>query len=167
MDVELNKWEIAISGFVGVLRQTESIGKGWKDKVKKLDGFEVHNYGAQGEAAVAKALNIYWGGGINTFKKPDVGGYQVRTSLLKEDAKYPPSLAIRPNDSPDEVFIFVVAKPPLFTLKGWIYGREGPTLGKQANPNGGTPAYFVPIEKLHSMSDLPQIGRTNETLTNT
>lgn len=155
MEVELSRSEMMVAGLVGLLRQTESMGKGWKDNVVKSDPFQVHNVGAQGELALAKALNIYWGAGLNTFHANDVGQYQVRTATLKPDSLYPPDLPIRPKDKPDDIFILVVASPPRFSCVGWCYGREGPELGKKMNPNGGSPAWFVPQGKLKPLEELP------------
>lgn len=162
MEVTLEKYELMMAGFVGVIRQAESMAKGSKDKVMKADPFQVHNVGAQGEVAFAKAMNLFWPGHFNYFTGPDIGkSIQIRTATQKPDSPYQPDLPIRPRDKDDDVFVLVIASPPQFKVAGWCYGREGPELGKKANPNGGSPAYFVPVDKLRPIDTLPpeSLGR--------
>lgn len=162
IEVKLEVYELAMAEFVAMKRQSESKRLGLNDRVKGQDPTAVNLKGAQGEVAVAKAFNIFWPGHYNYFKGPDLGrNIQVRTASPRPDSPYQPELPIRPKDKADDVFVFVVACPPQFRVAGWIYGHEGETLGRKANPFGGTPALFVPIDKLRPMDTLPpeSLGR--------
>lgn len=95
------------------------------------------------EMAVAKALNIYWDGSVNKFKKdgpdlpPDI---EVRTTEYKNG-----HLILRDGDKKycnDMRFVLVVGEAPKFYLSGWIYCHEGirqgekKTMTKSGHPGG-------------------------------
>ena len=152
VEVTLNRWEIAISGFVGVLRQSEAIGRKLKSKMAPENPFEIHVNGAAGEMAVAKALNLYWKGGINEFKNADIGDHiQVRCRSKDGDA-----LIVRDGDSDTEYFVLVTGKPPSLKVIGWLRGAEAKQEKWVSNPGGRGNAYFVPQQALHPIETLPK-----------
>lgn len=83
MKVELTTPEFLNAINIGVIRQCSSLKKGLRDShgAKSDNGWDMHIEGACGEAAVAKALNVFWSGTVDTFKRGgDVGNkIQVRT----------------------------------------------------------------------------------------
>ena len=91
------KWhEVMLGGMTGVMRHVKSLKKGLKDAhgYDGEDGWTKHIDGALGEVVVAKALDHYWGGPIDTFKSADLGDIiQVRT---RSRADY--ELIVRPDD---------------------------------------------------------------------
>lgn len=151
MEVELTPWEVAIAGFVGVLRQSESMRKKLRSKMPPDNPFEIHVNGAAGEMAVSKALNVYWGVPINQFKLPDIGDLiQVRMRSKDDDA-----LIVRPDDADDEAFVLVTGKPPKMRVAGWCWGYEAKKKEYEANPGGRGMAYFVGQDRLRPITELP------------
>src|SRR5882672_188197 len=77
--VTLSWYEHELAASTGVKRVVESRRRG-KAQHKPMAGnplegaFEQNDINAAGaEMAVAKLLNRYWPGGVNTFQEPDVG----------------------------------------------------------------------------------------------
>lgn len=114
--------------------------------------------GALGEKVVAKHFGLYWSGALGDKSAKDVGGAQVRCSTSHDNSlivhRPPPA----ERDSPDDPFILVTGKGPLFWIRGWLLGREaqrdiywrthfGP---KQLQK----PAFFVPAVDLRSIETL-------------
>lgn len=121
--VTLNHSEMLIGSYVGARRRTESMLKGFKEKLNKVAadmGWNRDIEGAFAEMAVAKHLNIYYNFSVNTFKAPDVGPFQVRHTEIMGGR-----LILRPDDSDQQAFYLVVGTSPTMYVVGWIYGRDG------------------------------------------
>ena len=85
------------------------------DEARKTDDC----MGARAELAVALHLGIPYEGTVNTFhRKPDVGGFEVRSTRL-QDGK----LLVRPNDHDERPFIMVTTHGRRMVLRGWAFGR--------------------------------------------
>ncbi len=154
-EVTLNHWEVALAGFVGVLRNTESMKKNHKTKTGDKPAYEIGVQGAAAELAAAKFLNVYPSQGINTFKAADIGiGLQVRQVTNPEG-----ELPIREGDKDEELFLMVTGVVPTFKIVGWISGADGRRLGVLKNPGNLRPAHFVAQKHLRPMEKLP-IDRT-------
>lgn len=148
--VALTPVEAAMAGAVGSIRHGMSVGDRRQDRhglKPEDDGLQCHILGAAGELAVAKMLGRYWGGDVNTFKRPDLGSnIQVRTR-----SRHDYDLLIRPDDNPDEIFIHITGSPTRLVIHGWIYGREG-MLDEFVQTYGGRPAaWFVPKRVLRPL----------------
>jgi hypothetical protein len=132
-------------------RQGQSIGAGLKDRygASPEDGLGLHLLGALGERAAAKGLGIPWMPTVNTFKKPDVGPYQVRTA-----SRHYYDLRLHKRDADDEIFLLVTEQHGVYILQGWLWGREGKQQRYMKEYVRGRPAYFVPRRDLHRC-DLP------------
>jgi hypothetical protein len=151
MDVTLSLHEMATARDVGGRRQLASLGKGLSDRHGfQGDPWDVHIEGAGAEMAVAKQLNIYWEGSVNTFKSPDLPGIQVRRRSLPHY-----ELLVRPCDSKDEVYVLVTGKMPQYRIHGWIRGSDAMQERWLKGHGGRPPAYFVPHSSLAPMEDLP------------
>lgn len=143
-----------IAQAIGGMRNITAIEKGRKHIAGFGNGSAWNNHieGAAGELAVAKVLDVYWGGSINTFKKGgDVGDLQVRTSLTHED------LIVRPHDSDSAIFVLVLGPLPTVQVKGWMYGYEAKQEKWLARRAERTPAYFVPNKELRSIEELKEM----------
>jgi hypothetical protein len=109
--------------------------------------------GACGENVVAKALNIYWDGSVNTFRsRPDVGKYEVRTRSNKTKNGKPYQLLVRPDDDDAKDYYLVrlidALGWPRFRIIGHIRGGDAKR-PEWFHPHGGyKKAYFVPDEAL-------------------
>jgi len=151
--VELSWFETEWAGLVGMNRRIESLrdhrqaGHGLRDDD---DPWTKDIEGAAGELAVAKAIDRFYSGSINTFREGgDVGRLQVRTARNESDR-----LIIRPADRDDDLFVFVIGRIPVFEVVGWIYGREGKRSRYLFNrDHNRPPAYFVPQIDLRSLDD--------------
>ena len=162
MDVKLTGSELYLAAQVGVARQMEAMRKGLPDKhgFDGIEGWTVHIEGAAGEVAVAKALGVYWNGSLNTFKsQADVQRLEVRT---RSKSYY--ELLIRPDDDSKAVFVLVTGRAPDFEVRGWIQGSEAKKDEWLQTYGGRPPAYFVPHDALHPISELsgPSITYTTE-----
>lgn len=153
MEIVLSDAEMTMAANVGVMRRISSIKQKLKNIIKltEYEKWGIDICGAFGEMAVAKALGLYWEGGVDTFKAPDIGQFQVRSSRHTNGR-----LIVRDNDHDDDIFILVVGKAPSFEIVGWIKGKDAKTDAYLDNPNELRPAWFVPQEALHPISELKE-----------
>ena len=148
--VKLNGIELMIGAFVGASRKVGSRKSGLTDGMRagKDKAWDIDIEGSLGEIAVAKYLNCYWQGGVNTFKKQDIVGYQVRRTQY-----IPASLRGQTNDKDDDIFILVTGTSPNFNIVGWAYGRD---IKQKKYWNNGLRWYLMPEESLQPMETLPR-----------
>lgn len=156
MKIKLSWYEVAVCAGVGVRRKIESLRTRLKPlhKFQAHDGFELDLQGACGEMAAAKALGLYWDGGVGTFKAPDVGPYQIRTRMSDNYR----GLALRDNDKDEEITILVTGHIPEFEVVGWIKNVDGKLPSLLRKLHRDRPATFVvPEDVLNSIESLPHI----------
>ena len=156
VEVTLTTYELAMAAQVGIRRQLEAIEQGLPDKhgIDPVNGWSVHVQGAAGEMAVAKALNVFWGGSFNTFTNSgDVGDLEVRTRAAND--RY--QLLIRPGDRGDKIFVLVKGLAPNYTIIGWMYGGLAKREEWAHDYGGRGKAYFVPTDELSDFSELRKI----------
>lgn len=154
MKVELSNPEFLNAINIGVLRHYSSIKKGLRDAhgAKTDNGWDMHIEGACGEAAVAKALNIYWSCTINTFKS---GGDVGNTIQVRTRSKDYYELIVRKDDRDDDVFVLVTGKAPSFNVVGWILGKDAKKKEWIQTHGGREAAWFVPQKELLDISSIP------------
>lgn len=143
--------EYAMASEIGRLRQLAAIRRGRPDShgFNGL-GWSEHIEGACGELAVSKLLGVYWDGGVDTFKHPDIGTrIQVRT---RSSHSY--ELIIRPDDPDDEIFILVTGKCPSYRIHGFCSGSDGKNKKFSQTHGGRPPAFFIPPSALRPISEL-------------
>ena len=153
--VELTWPEMMIGLQIGGMRRVSSLLKGRENAHGfEGDGWAVDIEGALAELACAKALNVYGGLTVGTFKQdPDIaGGYEVRAA-----SKDRASLIIRTGDDPQRPFILVVGIAPRLRIVGWITGHEARRDEWWRAPNDRPAAWFVPQINLRSLSELPSL----------
>ncbi len=152
MKVSLSGYEIYMASCVGTARRLASLKRGETNKVQNKDfGWHTDIEAACAEVSVAKALNVFWGGSVNTFKLPDVDGVQVRHTQHTTGR-----LIVRDNDSDEEIFVLVTGSHPDYELRGWCFGRDA----KQEKylQRGDHPAWFVDQSGLRNIEELICIG---------
>ena len=154
MIVGLTYAELLVSYLVAGQRQTMNMKRSINAKhgaPEGAGGEELHILAAQGEMAVAKALNLFWSGTVGEYGAIDVGGaVEVRTRSQQWH-----ELIIHEDDRDDVPFVLVLGgNAPLMFLAGWIWGREGKQPKFWKDPAKGRPAYFVPRSGLRPMADL-------------
>jgi hypothetical protein len=149
--IKLEDFELMAASQVGCRRVVSSLKKNLQDKYGAGDAnaWQIGIDGACSEMAVAKRFNVYWNASVDTFKLPDVGPLQVRSTRRSEG-----KLILHPEDSDDEVFILVTIYRDIYTLRGWILGKDGKQDGFWDDPAGGRPAFFVWQRYLNYMKDL-------------
>lgn len=155
MRVSLKYTQVMTGAMVGLMREVKSRQAGLKHiggSIGDLSkGWGINIEGALGEMAVAQALGLYWSGSVDTFtSEPDVGIYEVRTR-----SKHEYELLIRPKDKDDTIYIHVTGLAPDFWIRGWMYAREAKRDEWKQTYGDRHPAWFVPNEMLHPMSELP------------
>jgi hypothetical protein len=152
IEVTLKWYEIKQAAEVGVMRRVASL----KNNPETTDSvtlcptsWETDCEGAIGELVVAKALNLYWAGSVNTGKAFDVADLQVRTT-----PRHSNRLIIRPKDIDDHKIIHVTGQPPVYRVHGWLLVRDGKKESWLEAPNNRPPAYFIPNNFLRPIKEL-------------
>jgi hypothetical protein len=109
--------------------------------------------------AFAKAAGIYWDAAFDTFSKPDVGSFQVRT---RSRSDY--ELLVRQCDADDERFVLVTGTMPEFSVRGWILGADAKQERWLRTHGGRPPAYFVPHSELQPIEKIfdPTVARLSK-----
>jgi len=156
--VQLTKSEMYFAALVGVRRNIASFQVQSTNKVKNKDfGWHIDIEAACAEMAVAKHFNLYWDGSVNTFKLPDVGGFQVRHTQKLDGC-----LIVRPSDSDREMYLLIVGSSPVYFIVGWCYGHEAKQEQYVVGYNDMPPAWFVPQEYLHDIHRADNDNRQQE-----
>jgi len=151
MKIILTIGELHLAAQNGSLRQIESMSRGLPDK-HGFDGpgWNVHIEGAAGEIAAAKALGVFWGGSVNTFKSEgDIGNLEIRTTSTKNNR-----LIVRNGDNDNAIFVLVVGRAPTYEVVGWMRGKDAKQEKYVSAPGGRPPAYFVPRSDLNPIESL-------------
>lgn len=137
---------------IGYQRWSESIRKGRRDVISEkswMDGLLVHIYGAIGEIAVAKHLNVYAPLRLNQFSngEPDLPpDIEVRHRVNDNF-----DLIIRSDNADDKRYVLTTGTPPTISIRGWIVGSEGKKEEYLRSYGGFRESYFVPQSALNPM----------------
>lgn len=120
-EVILSDYEISIGAIVGAKRNIISMKSLKCNKINNKDfGWHVDIEAACAEIAFAKRFGHYYDFSVNTFKKPDVAGHQVRHTQHLSGC-----LFIRDGDPVNEKYVLVVGQASQsFFVCGWIWGHE-------------------------------------------
>lgn len=152
--IQLTNHELMMAALVGVMRHVGSLKRGLQPKhgCKEDECWQVHLEGACGEAALAKYLNLFWDGTVNTFKRGgDVGEFQVRTR-----SRHDYELLIRHDDPPEKIYWLVTGLAPSYVIRGWMRGSEVMMHEDWYKSHGGRPpAWFAPQRFLHPPTEDP------------
>jgi hypothetical protein len=148
MNITLSPLEYTHAAQAGFLRQAANICKGRADAYGfSGDGYNEHITGAIGEFVVSLALGLPWRG-PGSLRAPDVGQLQVRATQRPNG-----SLILHDGDNDADPFVLVTGSFPTFTVRGYIWGRQGKR-PQFWNDQIKRPAYFVPQSALRPLSDL-------------
>jgi hypothetical protein len=150
--VKLNPSEYLQAMIVGAMRCVQDRKNGCSHTygAKREDAETYSIRGSVGEAIVAKFLNLFWLG-VGVFRGDDVGNYQVRATAWRGG-----DLRLHDKDEDDKPYISVYVCEGEGLVFGWIYGRDGKQKKYWKDPTGtGRPAYFIPVDELRPMSELP------------
>lgn len=149
--VKLTDDEIEVAAICGVKRRVEARRKNLKkpngDSGKS--GWAMDIEGAAAELAFAKYLGVPFEASVNTFKMPDVGTYQVRSSQRTSNG-----LIVRRHDGKDEIYVLVLGEAPLFFVAGWALGSEV-CIDKYYQREWGQ--WLMPNNELHDITTLPRL----------
>jgi len=152
MRINLTNSMILNGVVAGALRRLEARQDGQKN-MAVLDQY--HQWGAEiesvlGEMAVAMATDKFWlGKGVKCT--PDLFGAEVRSTLYTNG-----HLRLQKDDSDDLPFYLVTGAHGVYTVHGWIYGRDGKQEKYWGEKMKGAPsAYWVPQSDLNPMEMKP------------
>jgi hypothetical protein len=161
MDIIRLEWyEVMQAGQLALMRTVESLRRGHKHKYGQTgqNDLQNHFYGAMGEFAVAKCLDIYNCNTVNTFKAADLGSnLQVRATGCARNTK----LIVRPDDCDDDYFILVdIQKADGYynaTVCGWMQGVDAKQecFLSDAGHSDRPKAYFLSEKHLSPLRELP------------
>jgi len=143
--VELDWTEMKEAASRGVTRQIQNLQKDRKTThgADPLKAWQQHVEGCLGEQALAKHLGLYCGG-VGTIFGLDVGGHEVRTTSSARGR-----LIVHKGDRDDARFYHIVGAMGVYTIEGWMLGRDAKREEWWQDPTGmGRPAFFVPNAKL-------------------
>lgn len=158
MRVTLTYAEMQAAAITGVNRRLDSIRRNLKGAAdyngQGRGEWQIDILGAMSEAAVAKALGVWWDYSIGTFKLPDVENLQVRSTEYSDGR-----LLIRPHD-PKGFYVLVVTKPPVFTVCGFCsleFAKQDQFFtqpDKSRTPCWAVPqSHLAPIEWIYGKQD--------------
>lgn len=169
--VTLQWYEMLQGAHVGMMRKIECIKQGKKDAhgAHYERDWSIDIEGAIAEVAAAKALGMFWPGGINTWKKPDLGSnIQVRYSQSEDD----PHMVIRPDDNDDEIYVLVSPGDAQneYIVHGWMRGYEAKAHEEWVSHAYGRPkCWRVPAHMMKSfdvlkLDCLPQLAKKDQAI---
>lgn len=145
--VTLDWFEVLQAGQVGLQRHVEALRQGLPNRYgaeTAKSGLGLHIEGACGELALAKAMNWYWSGTVNTFRTGgDVGEVQVRTR-----SSHDYDLIVREADSDTATFVLVTGTMPSYRVHGHVKGAAAKNPDWLAHHGNRPNAYFVPQWRL-------------------
>lgn len=150
--INLTAPELRVAANVAIERRIDSIRKGLNSE-KHVEGHSWNCWdgeinGAAAELAVAKLFDVHWNCGVGTFKAPDVGGLQVRSTTYPNG-----KLIFRPNDNPEELYILVICDTPVYNIIGYLSGEDAMACGR-VDTKYGKKAWFVDQEYLNDIRNL-------------
>ncbi len=168
MEIQLTVSEIMQGALVGIMRVVVCIKNKLKDKAGE-DGYswERHIEGALAEMALAKHLQMYWGG-RGSITSSDVGDFEVRNTanhgyklIMHPDPRNPRHVPLRDGkgDSYESTFWLVTGKMGFYIIQGLISGQDGQRDEFWSEREGGRrSAYFIPQSALTKPQSLLDQG---------
>jgi len=145
--------ELELAGCAGLRRRLRAMEKGRVYKNGRPDDDVLYKNdieGALGELAAALVLGLPWEETTGLDKDTgDVGQFQVRSTDWDPNG----SLMLYKDDKPDDIFILVTHKIPVFTLRGWAVAGEV-KLQEYWQGQWERPCYKVPQWALYTMDKL-------------
>jgi len=145
-DVILTWYEVHMAGMVGFNRRLKMMARGRATPSWGGESWGADIEAACAEMALAKHLDVYWDGSVDTFKtKGDVGVLEIRSARNKTD-----SLIVRPRDNPEAHYILMIGSAPTFRIAGGLKGVDAqqPEWLHPAGLDGKPEAWFVPQDAL-------------------
>jgi hypothetical protein len=159
MKIKLSLGEMLNAANIGTIRQYESDKKGSKFSEgfteDEKTALTIHIEGAMGEACVAKALNLYFEGTVNTYGQADIGDDIGVRTVTKENY----GLLIYEKDNPEHFYYLVKGTAPNFRVCGWLRGADAKQ-DKYLAPyvSKARSIWRVPERDLNPMSMMPPRG---------
>jgi hypothetical protein len=149
VEIELTPSEMMMAAQAGIMRQVENIKTGTKSAygASHNNDWQLNIEGSLGEFALAKFLNVWWGG-KGKKRDPDVDICDVRTT-----ASHNNRLILHPGDPDDRVFWLLTGVNGSYKIQGWILASEGKQEKYWTDPANGRPAFFIPISALNHPGD--------------
>lgn len=153
--IQLDRNEIILSAFSGVLRCIESVIDENRDEThgsERDTSWHRHVEGRLAETAWAKSRNIYCGGTGKIFKA-DFGS---KTEIRQTD--HPGgSLLVHKSDDDDHWFILATGSHGLYVFRGFLLGEDAKRIGewKSLDKVKYRPCFVIEQEKL--LTDTSQL----------
>tara|TARA_R110001592_G_scaffold333787_1_gene617802 strand:+ start:685 stop:1155 length:471 start_codon:yes stop_codon:yes gene_type:complete len=152
IEVTLTWVELWQAALCGCTRRISSMRDGLKKDNNTIgrSNWATDIDGAAAELAYAKSTGQYWSASLNSFKAPDVGDVQIRST------NHPSGhLIVRQNDAENENYVLVICQGSNFKVKGWMLGSEAKddTYWKDGH-HGETGAWWVPQASLKPMKEM-------------
>jgi hypothetical protein len=150
IQIELTASEIYLAAQVGARRRINGavcgkIANKLVDKSK--DDWNTEIEAACAECAVAKALDRFWSGAVNSFKSPDLTAARIQ---VRRTQYVDGHLVHREWDKVGDLYVLVTGSAPIFTVHGYMPGDECRCEEWQKDDF----SWWVPQIGLYSIDDL-------------
>lgn len=157
MDYTLTPREVMLAGVAGLQRNIrhlyEHTPSVYGAEIRDPSGWSYNNQGTIGEWTVAKALRIWWPGGVvcENGASDLPHDVEVRTGM-KDHYR----LLVYPSNRDDRRFVLAVGVWPHVRIAGWLYGHEAKRT-EWWDVSLDEPAYAVPQDALRDLSELARL----------
>jgi hypothetical protein len=159
--VKLTPIELQLATLVGQIRTRSSKGDGMENahglEADLNEGLIIDILGAKGECILAKHLNVFWCGSVNTFKNErDVGAVFENRTIGELRRR----LLVREGDLDEAYYVSTAVVNDIGYIKGYLLGKDakkGKWLKDYADRE---PAYFIPDEYLKDPRELKDLYST-------
>jgi hypothetical protein len=119
VDVPMTAPEMMQGGLVGLMRRVGSMKAPTRDRYARKSSWSTDIDSAIAEMAVSKYRGIYWIGHRNSGADL-TDGREVRATIYEDG-----HLLLHETDRDDRLFVLVVAKPPVYSIRGQILALNG------------------------------------------
>lgn len=153
MKVDLSPEEMRRWAYAGIDRRIAAMGRGAKGAHgfdREHEAWQIDVEGMLAEAAVAKALGVYFApsvNGIDTHIGDVIKGVQVRSTRHGYNSSTVGCLLLHDSDRDDDRFVLVCGAYGRYRIPGWIHARDGKH-DKFKRQHKGRWAYWVGQEWL-------------------
>lgn len=163
IEIRLTWHEMLLAAQAGCLRQVCALQDQRRARYGVRDGeaWQDHVIGALGEYAVAKAMRAFWT--VGSFRAPDVGRYEVRTTPYQSGA-----LLLHADDRDDAPYVLVTGGcSAIFVVRGWLLGRDVKQPSRWGTRDGKLyqPAYVAEQHELRPLRELLYSRRASDART--
>lgn len=156
--IHLKPNEVFYAAQAGIERRLAGVTKGLNCDNQTVG---VSNWDTDVRGAIAEYAFAVWAGlpffpprTIDLFKKPDVEGFQVRSTQLSPKHK---NLIVQENDNPNHPYVALKGNYLEWHIMGWMRGKDAKQKKYWTVKENYQPAYWVPHTELETLETLQEL----------